>query len=289
MLPVPAGSFISTRVYPEGARLTAWAPENSLEAPVRRLSPIPRLARAAAVAALITAAGACQAPPRRASAEEAVLERQREGLQALIRAAERGPLVPFGQVLVVVHQGLVQDLLSAAMPYERTVAGKYRIRIDAARVAFDDGFALVRFDGRASRAGHAFEEDVSAEVSVFGGLDIVELDPVSGILRGRVKIIAVEARRAALLGLKAPVERLVESLGREKLETFSSLASGLEIPVSLERSIAIPAARGEAGIRIAAAAVPVRAAVLDVKAFRGRLWISITASAGAGPAAGADP
>src|SRR5262245_64931940 len=97
--------------------------------------------------------GAChnEASPR-ISAEEAVLQRQAQGLEALIRAAEKGPLIPFNQILVIVDQSLVQDLLTAAAPYERTIADKYRIRVENAGVMFEDGFALVRLDGRAALA-----------------------------------------------------------------------------------------------------------------------------------------
>src|SRR5215470_17120573 len=96
-----------------------------------------RALRALALATL--ACGACrrEGPPP-VSSEEAVLARQTEGLEALIHAAEKGPLVPFDQILVVVDQSLVQDLLTAATPYERLVAGKYRIRVESASVLFED-------------------------------------------------------------------------------------------------------------------------------------------------------
>lgn len=242
------------------------------------------IARVLAAAGLALGLAACrrEAAPR-VPAEEAVLERQNQGLEALIRAAQRGPLVPFDQILVLVDQALVQDLLSAATPYERVIADKYRVRIDRASVAFDDGFALVRLHGRAALEGRALDEDASAELSVYGGLDIVDLDPASGLLRGRVKVMAVEARRAAVLGVRAPVERLVESIGREKLEAFGALASGLEIPVRLDRDVRLPAVGPQGGVRLSAVTLPLRVAVTDVKAFRGKLWISVGAATGARP------
>lgn len=232
------------------------------------------------LAALVLAVPACRhrEARRRISPEEAILERQNQGLEALIHAAEKGPLIPFERVLVVVDQSLIQDLLASATPYERVVGEKYRIRVETASVLFDDDFALVRLDGRASRKGRAFEEDATAEISVYGGLDVVELDPEAGILRGRMRVMAVDARRAAVLGVKAPVERLVEDLGREKLEAFGALASALEIPVRLDREVRLPAVGPEGGVRIAAASIPLHAAVVDVKAFRGKLWVCVGAS-----------
>jgi hypothetical protein len=73
------------------------------------------------------------------------------------------------------------------------------------------------------------------------------------------------------------VEDLVEQLGREQLDAFSALASAIEIPVRLERSVTLPAV-GPGEVRIAAATIPVRAAVADVKAFGGKLWVSVDIS-----------
>jgi hypothetical protein len=215
----------------------------------------------------------------RIPADEAVLERKRLGLERLLAATESGPLIAFDQVLVAVDQALVQELLSSAMPFERIIAGRYRIRLLGASVEFDDGFALIRLDGRGSFAD-APEADAFAEVSVYGGLDVVQLDRRTGLLRGRVKLIAVEARQVGVMGVAAPVERFIEEVGHERLEAFEPLASSLEIPVRLEGDITIPAVGPEGGVRIAAASLPLDVGVLDVKAFRGRLWIAVGARVG---------
>lgn len=236
------------------------------------------------VAAILVAVfAACARGGRRPSADELVLERQEQGLEALIRVAEKGPLVPFKDVLVIVDEGLVQEVLTAGTPFERVIAAKYRIQITAATVSFEDGFALVRLDGRA-RLAKGPASAAFADVSVFGALDIVELDPRSGFLHGRVKVIAFDARRVDVLGIDAALaERQVEKLGREKLEDFSALASAVDIPVRLEQVVTVPAVGPAGGIRIDAASVPLQAAVLDVVSFRGKLWISIGATVGRGP------
>ena len=192
--------------------------------------------------------------------------------------AEKGPLIQPGDVMVVVDERLVQELFSAVLPLERVIGGRYRIQLTQATVRFEDGFALVRLAGRATLQGQD-EHYASAELDVAGGLDVVDLDPRTGVLRGQVKIIAVDARRVDLLGVRAPKEaqRLVEDLGREKLEAFSDLLSELEIPVRIEREIALPAVAAEAGIRIGADVIPLHAAIADVEAFHGRLWVSIQA------------
>ena len=167
---------------------------------------------------------------------------------------------------------------------EAFVPGAVRIRLTRASVRFEDGFALVRMGGLASLADRA-EEQASAEIDVAGGLDVVELDPRTGRLRGQVRLIALDARRVDLLGVRAPgeAERLIEDLGRERLEAFGELISQLEIPVRVEQELTLPAVQAE-GVRIEAAVIPIRASVLDVEAFRGRLWVSISAGIEAPPA-----
>jgi hypothetical protein len=92
--------------------------------------------------------------PSRPPVPEATLERQREGLAALVAEAEAGDLFPDApdRVLVLVDQGLIQRLLTALTPSEHVIADRYHVVITGARVVFEDGFALVRLDGRASFA-----------------------------------------------------------------------------------------------------------------------------------------
>jgi hypothetical protein len=220
---------------------------------------------------------ACHRAQTATSAEQAVLDRKREGLASLMASARRGSLLPFNKMLVVVDEGLVRQVIAATLPFERVIVDRYRIRVSRADVHFQDGFGLVRLDGEASFADRA-ETEGHAEVTVFGGLDVVALDPESGVLRGSVKIIALDARRVNVYGVKSSiVEDLVEQLGRVQLDAFSALASGIEIPVRLERSVTLPAV-GPGEVHIDAATIPVRAAVADVKAFQGKLWVSVDVS-----------
>jgi hypothetical protein len=229
-----------------------------------------------AVAALVLLP-ACHRAQTATSAEQAVLDRRREGLARLMAAARQGSLLPFTKMLVVADERLVQQVIAATLPFERVIADRYRIRVSRAEVHFDDGFGLVRLDGEASFADRA-ETEGHAEVTVFGGLDVVALDPQSGVLRGSVKIIALDARRVNVYGVKSSiVEDLVEQLGRVQLDSFSALASSIEIPVRLESSVTLPAV-GPGEVHIDAATIPVRAAVADVKAFQGKLWVSVDVS-----------
>jgi len=209
-------------------------------------------------------------------AEEAVLERRRQGLMTLVQAAAQGPLVSreADRVLFLVDQSLVAALLATQVPREYVVDGAYRIWVTGAQITFEDGLALVRLDGRASLVGA--EEEVFADVAVFGDLEILREQPSAAVLRARINLIAVDVRRVEVAG-KRDVDKLVERLGKSRLSAFAALASELEIPVRHEHAIEMPAV-DDGPVRIAATTLPLRLTLVDVKAFKGKLWISMGAS-----------
>jgi len=245
----------------------------------RRLLFEPSLRNQLPLALLALAAVACRSEGPPAAPEQAVLERRTEALRRLVAAAEQGPLVPLERVLVVVSEGLVKELLARAMPWDQVVSDRYRVRVAGADVSFEDGFALIRLDGRVSLVG-ALDSEVFAEVRVFASLDVVELAPESGVLRGRLALITFDARRVGLFGESEVGRELLDEFGRQRLEAFAALASSLDIPVRLEKAVEVPAVGPDGPVSIAAATVPIRVAVTDVNAFRGRLWISVDAAVG---------
>ncbi len=167
------------------------------------------------------------APAPSLSAREALLSRQNQELAKLAAAAESGTLLDFKGVLIVVDQALVQDLVRAVTPLEADVGHGFHVKIDSADTAFGDGLALVRMSGTA-RVGGA---SVGSQVTVFGAIDVVKLDPASGILQCGVNVVSVEAQNATALGRSDPVGRLTEALAEGGL---SLLLGTLEIPVSVE-------------------------------------------------------
>ncbi|PYQ07038.1 MAG: hypothetical protein DMF82_04730 [Acidobacteria bacterium] len=209
------------------------------------------------------------------------VQRQVQGLSGLLAEAEAGTLFPDApdRVLVTVDQGLVQRLLTALTPSDHVVADRYHVVVTGARVLFEDGFALVRLDGRASLSGVA-ESDVFADLAVVGGLELPSEQEKPEVLNARIHVLGVEARQVSVGGRSRSAEELVEELGRTKLEDFASLASSLEIPVRQQYQITIPAVGPGGPVRIAAATLPLRLALRSVRAFHGKLWITMGASVG---------
>jgi hypothetical protein len=215
-----------------------------------------------------------ESPP----AQELVLERQVAKLRELVAAAEAGSLLDFGQLLVAVDESLVQSVLESAVSLEGDVGGGFRVRIDRASASFQDGVALVRMGGEA----RLVDESVSTWAEVYGGLEVVELHPESGVLRARVKVYAVEVARADILGIDEPARKLTKALAEGGLE---SLLGPIEVPVRVEDHLRLPAVETRR-LRIPAMGVPVVASVTSVRVFGGKLWVGIGASL---PAAEGEP
>lgn len=214
--------------------------------------------------------------PPMVSVSETLLVRQTQELGRLIAAAEQKSLFDFGGILVVVDQGLVQDLLRGATPLEADVGGGFHVRVDSAETSFADGLALVRLDGNASVAGKA----ASADVSVYGAIDVVELDSTSGVMKCRVSVFGVDAAHADVLGVDEPVRRLTEALTHGGL---ALLLGSIEVPVRIENRLSIPAVESHR-LRIASVDLPVQVGVEDVKVLGGKLWVRVKAAIGPSPA-----
>jgi hypothetical protein len=202
-----------------------------------------------------------------ANVEEIVLAKQTEALKGLVDAADRGALLNFRHVLVVVDQRLVQDLLRAAMPIEGPV-GAFQVRLESADASFGDGIALVHLNGKATLV----ESSVTADLKVYGGLEVVNLDAGSGLLRCEVRVFGVEADRANVLGIDEPLRGLTEALSEGGL---AALLRFVEIPVRIDDHLSLPAIDTKR-LRIRAAEVPIRASVAEVKVFGGKLWVSLS-------------
>ena len=210
--------------------------------------------------------------------EERLLRRQHEGMAALLARVAKGPLLPDSDddVLAVVDQKLLQSLIGNLVPAEHVIAERFRIKVEDAWVALEDGFTLVRLKGRASLVGA--ESDVFAEVTVLGDLEVLRHPPSVEALPARINVVAVEAHEVSVVVPARRAKKLVEELGKLKLEDYASLASSLQIPVRQQYAFEVPAVGPAGHVRIASATVPLSLEVRDVNAFHGKLWISMATS-----------
>lgn len=208
----------------------------------------------------------------RVAPEDVVLRHRLLRLEGLLQTPADSSVVAFERALVVIDERLVQSLLVAAIPYRGTVGGFARIALRSADVSFDDGTALVRLDG-AAWLGRDEKKEPLASISIYGELDVVDVDPDISVLRTRLHVIAVDARHVRAPVLASLTERLIENLGSLKIESFEGLNYDVEIPMRLGNELRLPEIEG-GDVRIAAATIPLDVKVQSVRAFHDKLWVS---------------
>lgn len=179
----------------------------------------------------------------RVPVERRVLEAERHALRAYLADPEpEGGVVPFHDILVMIRGTLIDDLIEAALPIERTVEDRFVIRVDSARVTLRTGLALVELSGRARLA-----EDwgVFADIWLMGALEIRTAPDDGSSLVADVSILGIRTREVGMGGLAPPAERLVDELARVRLSELDRLLDRVPIPVRLDELLELPAVREE--------------------------------------------
>jgi hypothetical protein len=108
-------------------------------------------------------------------------------------------------------------------------------------------------------------------MTVYGGLDVIELDPDSGLLRCNVKVFGVATTEADVLGIDRPARRLSDALAAGGL---AHLLPAIEVPIRIDNRIALPAVHTRR-LRIDATDLPLHTRVGQVAVFGGKLWVSL--------------
>jgi hypothetical protein len=211
----------------------------------------------------------------------AVLRRQIEDLERLLKAAEGGAVLPKDKLMVAVSERIANDFARLALPREEVLAGRYRVRLEKADVRFREEHGSVRLDGRVGEA-RGPEPEWYAELALFGVVDTVGLDRATAVLHCNVALTRFELER-----LGAPGEsesdagrQLLEELGRQGVEALRPLAFPIAIPVRLETEISLPGTGEKGPVRLEPRSVPLRLTVSGVSAHGGRLWVALDVATG---------
>ena len=242
--------------------------------PARR--PI-RLAIASLVACALAMAGCGPSEDQAAhEARKVAWERRIRGLEELVAEADRGSLIPRDRFFIGVDEKLVADLFRSQLPLEQPLEDRFLVRLESAEMQFRDKYGAVRIVGRIHPK--RFPERAIG-LRIDGGLGAAEIDPVTGILKVQIAIDHIDVAEAGGLegALGGGVIRYLGSKGREILQ---AAIPAIEVPVSLSRSVPVPAVE-EKGVRLGALEVPLEVSVERVIAAGGKLWVSFDASVGA--------
>ena len=233
------------------------------------------------VAACLAGFGACGGGAGVAPAERA-LETRRDGLReylaATAPAADQSgprPLLVFGDILLVVRQPLIEKLVSAALPFERDVGDRYRVRVEGARVTLHPGVALVELSGRVSLVERS---QLFADITLLGALEISEgparTPDAPPRLVGHVEIFGVDTREVRIGGLAPPAERLVNGLARTRLDALNEALDDIPIPLRLEERIELPTVEEEE-VTIPGGTLDAVFELVSVRAVEGGIFLSL--------------
>lgn len=207
-------------------------------------------------------------------AQRVVLEREVEGLRAVVERLERGePLLPANDVAVTVDEALVRDLIVAQLPFDTDV-DRFHVQLTGADVQFR-GSPTVQLQGRMQVRDRP---DLTAAVTLFGALDDVRIDQTSSTLQATVAadhLTIAEATGFAQYLSGATIDEMARLV---RLEIASKLPT-IRIPVKVQQAIAFPAVT-DGPVRVGGARMPLEVAVSQVVAARGRLWVSVRVTPG---------
>lgn len=217
-------------------------------------------------------------------AQRVVLEREVEGLRAMVQRLERGePMLPPNDVAVGVDEALVRDLVVAQLPFETDV-DRFHVQLTGADVQFR-GSPTVQLQGRLQVRD---QPDLTAAVTLFGALENVRIDRDSSTLEATVAadhLTIAEATGFAQYLSGATIDEVARLV---RIEIGTKLPT-IRIPVKVQQAIAFPAVT-DGPVRVDGARMPLDVVVSQVVAARGRLWVSVHITPGAfAPLAPAPP
>lgn len=214
-------------------------------------------------------------------AQRVVLEREVEGLRAVVHRLERGePLLPADDVAVAIDEAFVRDLVLAQLPFDADV-DRFHVRLTDVDVQFR-GSPTLQLHGRIQVRD---QPDVTAAVSLFGALDDIRVDADRSTLRATLAADHLTVAETTGLAAYLSGETLNELARRVRIEVTRQLPE-VKIPVSVQQAIDLPAV-AEGPVRIAASRLPLSVSISQVVAARGRLWISVHVTPGTFEAAAA--
>lgn len=227
----------------------------------------------AALCALLALAGCRRIEPPQAAearAKKALYERQIAGLDEMVaRARKQG--MRRDRVLLGLSEDVFNQVLGPTLPVEVVIKDSVRLRLEEATPYFRYSKGGVIFRGRLSLVARP---DLFISVRLAGGIDRVDFK--DGRLSAIVKLYYFEVKDSALGNLSKAV---IEGLLRDNMGLLTNAIPPIEIPVRIEKGIAIKGL-GEGPVSVKPGTLPFSAAVAGVLASNKRLWIALDVTAG---------
>jgi hypothetical protein len=202
-------------------------------------------------------------------AQKVVLKREVDGLREIAARLERGEsMLPADDIVIAIDDALLRDLIGAQLPFEAELE-RFHLSLKEAEVQFR-GSPVVRLRGALQAKAMA---SLEAAVNVIGALEGIAVDPATSTLKARIVVDHIGIERAA--GIESLLSMgTMDELARTIRLAIKDALPPIQIPVRVQQSIDLPAVtRGP--VRIDGARMPLQAAVSQVGAGQGRLWIAV--------------
>ena len=202
-------------------------------------------------------------------AQKVILKREVDGLREGVARLEKGqPILPLDDVVVAIDDTLLRDLITAQLPFEMDV-DRFHLSLTEAEAQFR-GSPIVRLRGVLNSKKRP---DLAAAVSVIGALEDIEVEASSSTLRARIAVDHIGIEKAAGLEQVLSGSTMDEVARLVRLQLKDRLPP-IQIPVKVQQSIDLPAVT-TGPVRIDGARMPLQAAVSQVLAGQGQLWIAV--------------
>lgn len=207
-------------------------------------------------------------------AQRVVLERETAGLREVVQRLERGEsMLSATDLAIAIDENLVREIVNAQLPFELDV-DRFHVELTGADVQFR-GSPLLRLSGRVRALD---QSGLTAQLTMLGALANLQVDATSSTLRTQVAVDHVTIEQATGLAEYLDGATIDEVARQVRLQIRERLPS-FEIPVAVHREIDFPPI-ADGPLRFAGAQMPLEAAVSQVVAARGRLWVSVRVSPG---------
>jgi hypothetical protein len=202
-------------------------------------------------------------------AQKVVLKREVDGLRDAVARFEKGEsILPLDDVVIAIDDALLRDLITAQLPFEMDVQS-FHLSLTEVEAQFR-GSPIVRLRGSL----HPKEKpELAAAVAVMGALEDIQVDAATSTLQAKIAVDHLGIEKAA--GIEQLLSgSTMDELGRLVRHQLGDLLPPIQIPVTVQQSIDLPAVT-TGPVRIDGARMPLQASVSQVLAGQGRLWISV--------------
>lgn len=200
-------------------------------------------------------------------------------MQELLARPAGADLIDRDQTLLVIHEEIIQRLLTAALPFEQDVKGQLVVRLESVQVGFNDALPLLHLSGTARPTDAPGQPAMSPTltVEIEAVIESIQFEAAEGILRARARVLAVDSQPT---GVKPTGWRgFISDLARFGARNFEGVNYEIEIPIRVADRLTLPDLasdeKPDLPVQIEPTSIPLDVSVGSPVALFHHLWIPV--------------